>query len=291
MISLQILDDNNRCKVEALLDAINFCILKRVDIINMSLGVTVLPREKLLKLEMICSKANQAGIIMFAAHHNDEGKISYPASFSSVIGIKAKIEMKKFFEVDLENKNIFFSDSLVFVPQKEHQICKGNSYLTSFVVGAYCSYEEMQINNISQKKILSIDIFRLFQTDIVKMIFFDKIYDRDILNGKNVLFYTDLMETNNLNILNMYKKVCSIRKYQDKEDAVAFQKVIKDYDYFFIGLLSMEFVYEKKEYIKKLVEIALAKKKTVITVFPILNVKERIDLINKYGIEIKSIYK
>ena len=44
-------------------------------------------------------------------------------------------------------------------------------------------------------------------------------------------------------------------------------------------------------YIKKLLEAVLKRKIPIITIFPVLNVKERQDLANKYNGEIKSIYK
>lgn len=292
VISLQILDKDNRCKVEALIAALEFCIQKRVDIINMSLGITVLPREKFLKLEKICAKVEKAGIIAFAAHNNDEKKESYPANFKTVVGVKANIMTKEFCEVDLENKDMIFADSLLYVPRMRHQICKGNSYLTAFVVGIYCNYVETRMDRVLQKEFLLKDIYQLYQDNTMKRIFFDKIKDRNTLNDKNVVFYTDFMEENNLNILNMYREVCEIREYSGKIESIReFYKIIKGCNIFYIGVLSMEFVYREKVYIKKLLEAILKRKIPIITIFPVLNVKERQDLANKYNGEIKSIYK
>jgi len=65
--------------------AIQLCIDKKVDLINISLGVqTNMPHESLIA---ICEKAYSVGIVIVAAAHNDIHLESYPACFSSVFGV------------------------------------------------------------------------------------------------------------------------------------------------------------------------------------------------------------
>lgn len=291
IISIQVLDENNKCKIDEVIEAMKFSITKNVNIISMSLGIISISKEKLLGLEAICKMAADKGIVIFAAHHNNISIKAYPASLKCVVGVRTNFSLKKFCEMNYETGDIEFSDSFLYVPQEQHQICNGNSYLTPFVVGGYCNLIKKMSNKILNNLFWK-EMSRIYQDGIVERIFFNKETERYILNNKNVVFYADTMNDNNYHIFSMYQEVCNIRLYLGKIDSEkAFYKIVENMDVFFIGIISTDFLNEEKKYINRLVEFVVKKKVLVITVFPILNIEERCFLVRKYGGNIKSIYK
>lgn len=74
VISLQILQENNKCPFLYVVKAIEFCIELKVNIINMSLGTCIADQRKRDLLEFACEKAIDAGIVIFAADTNVQGK-------------------------------------------------------------------------------------------------------------------------------------------------------------------------------------------------------------------------
>ena len=93
LIVFQVFDDYYEIEDERLICALeyiyNFC---DVDIINMSIGCTMCQNRK--KLANICDKLAQKGVVLVASYDND-GAISYPAAFKSVIGVDFDMSCKK----------------------------------------------------------------------------------------------------------------------------------------------------------------------------------------------------
>lgn len=69
--------------------ALKYALLLNIDIINMSVGIT----KKLFAIKMfpLVERLKHNNIIVIAAYSN-LGKVTYPASFKSVIGCKAAID-------------------------------------------------------------------------------------------------------------------------------------------------------------------------------------------------------
>lgn len=86
IIDINIFGKNNHCIVENLRSAIYFCIKNSVKIIHMSVGTLNYHDGK--KLEQISKEAYAKGIIIVAAYANSN-IITYPAIYSSTVGVIA----------------------------------------------------------------------------------------------------------------------------------------------------------------------------------------------------------
>lgn len=88
LYSVKIFDETLSTHVVVLIEAIQWCIDKEMDIINLSLGTQ--NKECLSHLREVCSAAFLKGIIIVAA--SKIGDESYPASFQEVIGVTSHPE-------------------------------------------------------------------------------------------------------------------------------------------------------------------------------------------------------
>ncbi len=87
----RILDANNEAPVERVIEAVNWAIEKKVNILHMSFGT----KEYSEELEAVIDKAYAQGILIIAAAGNDgtaaedESTVEYPAAFDNVIAVGA----------------------------------------------------------------------------------------------------------------------------------------------------------------------------------------------------------
>ncbi|MBT3274720.1 MAG: S8 family serine peptidase [Spirochaetales bacterium] len=84
LYSIRIFDESLIADGHALITAIRWTIEHQMDVVNLSLGTTDITFRD--ELADVCRQAREAGIILVAAEHN-EGRESYPAVFSDVIGV------------------------------------------------------------------------------------------------------------------------------------------------------------------------------------------------------------
>ena len=92
-IVIKIFENDEQSSVEMLIYTLNYIFLNiSCDIINISLGTNIYD----VNLEKICRRIQEKGIIIVSAYSND-GCMSYPAAFDSVIGvdISSKCKTKK----------------------------------------------------------------------------------------------------------------------------------------------------------------------------------------------------
>ena len=82
--SLAITDEHGCFELESLIQAIEWCIEKGIDVVSVSLGTTDSSRRA--ELERVCTQAHAAGLVVIAAVHND-GLVSFPAHCESTIGV------------------------------------------------------------------------------------------------------------------------------------------------------------------------------------------------------------
>lgn len=86
LYALKALDNDGTGYVSDVIEAINWCIDKKMDIINLSMGIN----EDIFYLEDAVNRAAAAGIVVVAAAGNEgKNKINYPAHYPSVIGTGA----------------------------------------------------------------------------------------------------------------------------------------------------------------------------------------------------------
>jgi len=99
------------CNSDLLIEAIKSCIKNRVQLINISLGISgsiINP-----KLAELCDKAYKKGIIIIASAHNED-EISFPAYYHRVIGVG---------NIDVE-----FDDKWVFIENSEIELFANGNY-------------------------------------------------------------------------------------------------------------------------------------------------------------------
>lgn len=291
IVSIQILHDNNHGMLSELIKAIDLCVSLKVDIINISLGVSNARSDLLESLQKAIWRAISAGIEIIAADNNSQIGYSYPANFKDVIGVKNVIGMKEYVSFDCDNKMVFFSNSLVCVPNiPRYMIKKGNSFLCPLITGVYSKWFVDRNLHLPPFK----DFVNDFVKEMISKVFFNHYEekDRNLVIGKNVLFFTDKMDQNNTQIYNMYKEVCDIKLCFEEVIRNNIEDIIdnvKKNDILFIGALSGEFIQKNEEYLKTLISIMIDYI-NIITVYPLLNISERIKLCRKTPHYLKSIY-
>lgn len=298
ILSIRTLQEDNRCMMSTIIQAIEFCMKKEVDVINLSLGSCSSISTRLKELYEVCGRAIKKGIVIFAADNNQSGKKSFPANFSNVIGVIAPEGQKKYCMISYENRFVKFSDNYVYVPDEMRcMIRRGNSYLCPFLVGLFCRFvDENKIEKAEYIHSFFDFLERFSEKQNIKRIFFDKNdeAERYSLNGKKVLFFTDDMDYNNLQMYQMYKEVCDIHLCFDQFITATYEetsRLLDGVEIFFIGALSNSFINTNQEYLTKLLNILMMLQIGVISVFPVVNTYERMILTQNSDRTIKSIYK
>lgn len=82
IVNIKILDADE-AKESTLIAALRYCLAHHVQLVNISAGLTICFSNE---LEKICQELEAAGTIIVSAFAND-GSVSYPAAYSSVIGV------------------------------------------------------------------------------------------------------------------------------------------------------------------------------------------------------------
>lgn len=83
--SVKILNESSKTTGAQLIKAIEWCLKNNIGIVNLSLGSTDINEKE--NIYSVINEAVNAGMIIVAASSNN-GKITYPAAFSKVIGVK-----------------------------------------------------------------------------------------------------------------------------------------------------------------------------------------------------------
>lgn len=138
ILPLKVLGDNGKGKSSAIIEAINYAIAKRVDVVNLSLGGA---SYSAIENEVI-QRAIDAGIIVIAAIGNEAEKgnpINYPAAYNNVIAVGA---------VNERNEKSYFSNFNQYVqlvapgeniwttlPKNTYNTVKGTSFSAPIVSG------------------------------------------------------------------------------------------------------------------------------------------------------------
>ena len=138
VITLKILNKDLKGNSIALINAIQFCIENKIDLINISLG-TINEKYK-EKLHRLIKKAIQNGIIVVAAEHND-GLKSYPANFQQVIGVREQRKSLLRHRITYDHRTNFFQVGLKKIPLKilwglkKVYFTRGSSFMAPHVTG------------------------------------------------------------------------------------------------------------------------------------------------------------
>lgn len=297
ILSLQVLGENNKCTLQALLDAIDYCMERKVDIINMSLGYTGMDSVKIDMLRERCREANRRGIAIVAAFTNEENIVSYPAAFPEVISVSSK-KVKNLFMINMHTKGIIFSEDFVYTHiGKRNVVRRGNSYLCPIITGWLCKFlESNQLIDNRQEQFLQF-LLRLQQDNSLSRIFVDRLSNEEdtIMQGAKNCFFGSMEERSNQAIFQYYKKLNYDIEYgYDALNNISFKHVreyVRKFEVFYIGLLDVNYYSRKESFIKMLITVLMEERITVISVYPLFRSYERMDMVEKYQSDFKVIYK
>lgn len=297
IVSIKILQENNRCSVTAIIEAVRYAVRIRVDIINLSLGSCVSRTRKVSELELACNEAVEHGIVVFAADNNDPRLNSYPASFRNVISVNTPDGLDQYCQVRYEDQAVEFSENYVYIPDAKRVIVrKGNSFLCPMLVGLFCRfYEEYE-----KKEQLVLQFMELLKElskhDNISKIFFDKKNPKDIraMMDKRISFFADDMDFNNRNLYEYYRTVSKVTWSFSEIFGRTVEEMkleLNKNDILFIGVLSNRFLREQEDFVHQLVQLAVSMKKIIVTTIPIINTFDRMKLTKQDNRMIRSIYK
>lgn len=235
IVSIKIFDENMVSNTDKLIIALKLCNDLNVNVINLSLG-TQLNDGKLLK---VINELYYNSIITVASQENT-GLISYPASYSNVIGVKrsSRLEDKEY----CANKN--FEEGIDFTANAVHDIRNAffekytsntNSFATPYITAKVCELldnKSICFFNVKNKLItaseqfatnqfvyfkpdwlrkvivynvtnLQVDINKIEEFDIVKYIIAEDIMDKFYLSsGCN--YFDSIILINNGNVKNIH---------------------------------------------------------------------------------------
>lgn len=177
---------------------------KTYDIINMSLGIEDAAIE--LELRKVCEDLKEKGSIIVAAFNNN-GSMTYPACFESVIGvdISMQIQSKKsytYIEGGAVNILAPMMQRNVLYPPNKRKMVIGTSFFCAHISGIICKYiyeknckcTEDEIKNFLRQQAAEVKIFKRHHIKecpkIKKCILFP--YTKEIQSILNLQKYTNL---------------------------------------------------------------------------------------------------
>ena len=122
----------------------------KVDIINLSCGFTDIGHAQISELEELCQRIVDNKTIIIAAYDN-EGLMSYPAAFTSVIGVDVcedLINPKEFRFIQNSYINIQGSDCIRRVHWKKggYMVARGSSFFAPYISGIVARLIEQGYN-------------------------------------------------------------------------------------------------------------------------------------------------
>lgn len=141
IISIEILDYNKRCSSDKLVVALNWIEQMGIKIVNLSLGTSFFGDEMCLK--RCVNKLADSGHIIVAAQNNNSF-ITYPATFTNVIGVSASHENQ---DILLNTEYVFSGIDLL--GKSEHEIdMQGNKIVTQHASSFATPYITAMVANL-----------------------------------------------------------------------------------------------------------------------------------------------
>lgn len=124
--SVKILSDRMRGSINQLVKSLEWCMLNDIDVVNISLGSHYSKDKYILK--KVINQATEKGLIIVCASDNND-YLTFPASFSNVIGVK-RDSMNILWDNEYSvNKNII--DGIDFTAYSRHKLSIKNNYICS----------------------------------------------------------------------------------------------------------------------------------------------------------------
>lgn len=275
IISIEVLSSDNKGKVIDLLRAIDFCIQKEISFINISLGIITQNSKLINALKKVCERAVEKGIIIISAMSNKEGK-SYPAAFDFVTAVSSSTVNKEYINYNEKENEICFCSSNVFSKgHGKYIINTGNSYLSGYVTGVFCSLINKNIEN--KEKVLGF----WGNSEKINKIFVNPFNENEFNKEVTLVYFeqnsfdTYLEKHINANVKKVNWLVIKEKKYFNTDTII-------------FGNLKLPCKKKiKKEIIQWLIYMNISQ---IYCLVPIFNTIERYQIVRKYNISIKTVY-
>ncbi|MDD3415188.1 MAG: S8 family serine peptidase [Lachnospiraceae bacterium] len=200
LVSVKILGNNGKGLINKLKPALEWCIQEKIRLINLSLG-TIHFSDK-TKIQRIINEYSNRGIIIIAATSNT-GYITYPASFSNVIGVACGENFVHDMTMKFE-RGIDFVVSTNYKIKNIHSNLKienTNSYAAPYITALAGNLlsENNELNFLELKRKIyeiyndkSKDFFYCSEPDWISQAYF-----KDGNNNSKLEFYFTEIKTNN----------------------------------------------------------------------------------------------
>ncbi|MDE6889769.1 MAG: S8 family serine peptidase [Eubacterium sp.] len=154
LTSIRILDGNGRGATQRIYPALEWCLKNQIRLVNLSLGTTDF--RDCENLKVLVNKCAANGMIIIAATANS-GFVSYPASFTNVIGV-ATIDSplnysKDYMQMGIDS--IVPSEHIIRIDDKETKTLLSNSYAAPYICALIA-------NRLKDDKIVSMKKLKQF---------------------------------------------------------------------------------------------------------------------------------
>lgn len=294
IVSLQVLNNHNKGSVDALCEAIQYCIETEVDIINLSLGLRDPTHGKIQKLKTFCNEAMEKGTVIISSDHNcgNLESRSYPFAFKEIFGVTSSHYHEAKVKVDYKLNNITFSDNVVSVPDKDRAVLrKGNSFLTPVITGLYCEFLREKIHRSDHQSdfLMLMERIERNQTNL----FFNRHKEQCYRQFKHKrIGYLYIKKTiNDVHVIKLLDQLTTVSLINlASETDTAFTFISEKLDFLFFGDISKGEAEEYKPLLLKMIETAVRQGIHIVMVIPFMSIYQRLLLSEKFKVSIQSIY-
>lgn len=231
---------NQKHKGQLLFDSL-FEIMteKTVDMVNISAGVEIeLPQE----LYDVCQNSSRIPIV--SAHANN-GKVSYPAAFDNVIGVKKGSTESRFFIFDKYKNDLIIDESagLSLKQLDQEHLMRGNSLFAATITGIIsklynadisisellCNMQDSVLNqkvNITGNANLKTLIISNRIRDRQQIAFCESCFEKYEIMDINEMTCKNISENNELLFIDINDYMIFMKR---KRDVISFMKKYKSY--------------------------------------------------------------
>ncbi|MBU5591509.1 S8 family serine peptidase [Clostridium sp. MSJ-4] len=223
--SIKIINKSKKTTGKQLIKAIEWCLENNIGIANLSLGSTDINEKE--DIRKLINYAANKGMIIIAASSNDD-KITYPASFSNVIGVKTLKEPVQHGEYIYDYRPIDGVDILApsihklknYFEEEESNMC--NSFAAPYITAKVYNIirEDNTLNSVTDMKYRLLKDSLNYKDIMDKNILYnhpdwlDKAVIFNIVNNKNFKKNNSLYTFNIIEEKFIYEKdKCKILKY------------------------------------------------------------------------------
>lgn len=291
IVSVQVLNNNNKGSVDALCKAIEYCGEIGVDVINLSLGLRNRNNETIQKLKSCCDLAIEKGITIISANHNEGNRESqtYPFAFNEIIGVNSSSESGPKITVDLEHNNILFTDNIVSVPYQERAVLRqGTSFLTPIITSLYCEFQKERNHHFDRHRDFMLFMRRLERNQSNLFFYRNNEQSYHQFNHTNIGYFYMKKTINDIHVVKQLQQYATVRLFHLAEETEV--SSISKFDFLFFGDISIGEVAQYKTVISKLLRSSVSQGVHIVMMIPFMSIYQRFQMSEDYKVSMQSVY-